>query len=160
MNAPAPGEKPRRKTWVWIPIGCLAVLLLVIGGCGACMYGGLQMFKQSEVYQMALKTVQEHSGAQSALGTPIEAGLMVQGNIQMQNQGGNANLTFPVSGPEGSGTVNCVATRSGGTWEMETLTLTLDESGETLTLVSPEGEEADDGAGEAPADGEEAGVEI
>ncbi len=65
--------------------------------------------KSSEAYKDALAMVRANPYVQDALGSPIEAGLLVAGNINISDSSGYADLAFPVSGPDGSGTVYVVA---------------------------------------------------
>ena len=49
----------------------------------------------------------------AALGEPIESGLLISGSINVEGSGGNVDVSIPISGPKGSGTLYVVGTRIG-----------------------------------------------
>jgi len=51
----------------------------------------------------------------------------VKGSVNVDNDGGHANITFPISGPKGKATVEAVATRDAEKWVY------------TMLKVSPDG---------------------
>ena len=51
--------------------------------------------KSSDVYREALARAQQHPQVQAALGTPVEDGWWMAGQINIQNDTGNANITIP-----------------------------------------------------------------
>jgi hypothetical protein len=132
MHMPdAYAEEPKQRSWVWIlGCGCLIVLLVVIGGCAGIGYAAVSMLKRTEVYAAAMETVRSSPEAQEALGTPIEAGFLVVGTYNVQNNTGRADLMIPVHGPEGRGMLRAVGTRSGEAWTIEYIGLQLE--GETV----------------------------
>ena len=67
---------------------------------------------------------------QTELGTPVEAGWLVSGNIETSGGSGTTDLSIPLSGPEGSGTLFLEAEKSAGEWRFSYITLDLDEGGE------------------------------
>jgi hypothetical protein len=94
--------------------GIFAVVIVVV------VFGAM---KKSDVYQEALRRAQNDPAVVAALGTPIEAGLMVTGSVNVDSSGGHATLDFPISGPKGKGSVHAVATKSGEGWEYSALTV-------------------------------------
>jgi hypothetical protein len=79
--------------------------------------------------------VQQSPEAAEALGTPIQAGFFVGGSIQVTGSTGGAELSIPVSGPEGSGTLYVVGVKTLGTWKLINLELALKDSGTRLNLL-------------------------
>ena len=75
---------------------------------------------------------------QQELGLPIEPDYFVTGNINTSGASGHANLSYLVSGPNGSGTVDVVADKAAGEWEFTTLRLTLKKNGERIDLLAEE----------------------
>jgi hypothetical protein len=53
------------------------------------------------------------------LGVPIEDGLFPSGSIHTSGAGGDADLTFALSGPKGEGSAHVVAKRSAAGWAIE-----------------------------------------
>jgi hypothetical protein len=105
------------RNWKWVvTIGCLTPIVL-IGGCIA----GLVMFvfgaiRNSEPYQEAMRRAQAHPEVVNRLGTPIEAKWWLTGNVNVNNDGGTANLVIPIRGPKGEGAVHVQGTKDAGRW--------------------------------------------
>ena len=51
-----------------------------------------------------------------AIGLPITEGLLVSGNTSVNGASGEANLSIPISGPNGKATIYVAATKSLGQW--------------------------------------------
>jgi hypothetical protein len=133
-GAPRPGWWARNWKWV-IPVGCLGMVLLVaifIAAIVGIVFGAM---KSSDVYREALRRAQDNPQVQAALGTPIESGWWMSGQINVNNDTGDANIVIPVSGPKGKGKIHAVATKSGGRWSYSTLTVDVDGGG-TIDLLS------------------------
>jgi hypothetical protein len=117
--------KPRKswwgRNWFWVvPLGCLTPLMLM-AGCGVAMFVGvMSLLKSSDVYTQSLAAVQGDPRVAAALGEPIEPSFFLQGNINYMNDGGDANITYSVSGPKGTASVHAVATRAAGVWTYQT----------------------------------------
>ena len=124
------------RHWKWfVPTGCLT-LIIVVGGCIAGLVGFVfSMIKSSDAYKDALAAAQTSTVVQKALGTPIEAGFLVSGNINVSGTSGNANLAIPISGPNGEATIYVVATRLQGKWTFNTLRVVVKDSGERIDLL-------------------------
>src|ERR687894_695514 len=123
-----PAQQPKGcwgRNWKWLgPGGCL-VLLIGVGGVAALIvFGVMSAVKSSEVYRGALSIAQSHPAAIERLGEPIKDGWFVTGNINFQNERGNANLDIPLSGPKKSGRLVVQARYEGGEWLYEKLDLT------------------------------------
>ena len=70
-----------------------------------------------------------------ALGTPIEEGLFVVGNINISGSSGQADLAIPISGPHGKGTIYAMAEKSAGQWTFSTLVVEIKTTGERIDLM-------------------------
>lgn len=127
-----------QRNWLWaVPSGCMAVLLcctLTIGGIFAVVSTTI---RNSEVFTQAMQTLESDPRAVDALGSPMEAGWLVQGNVstELRNgvQQGSADLSVPISGPNGSGQLIISAQDFGSGWEYGQLELQVD-SGGTIDL--------------------------
>jgi hypothetical protein len=127
-----------RRNWKWVvPMGCVSVSIpLLFCGCFALIFTGVfGALKSSDVYQEAVAKAKENKAVQAAIGTPIQEGFFVNGNINLINQGGNANLAIPISGPKGSATVNAVAQKLEGRWIFSTLEVAI-EGGNRINLLA------------------------
>lgn len=140
--APPP---PKKKGWfrrnlAWfIPV----LVLIVLGSCGGCIFGifsmAMGMIKGSDVYQDALAQAKANVTVQAELGTPITDGWMPTGNISTSNSSGKADMSIPIKGPKGEGTIELVAIRTAGKWTYSTLQVTITGSGKTIDLLAGDG---------------------
>jgi hypothetical protein len=90
--------------------------------------------KQSDAYKMAVARAKADSRVITALGTPITEGWWLSGNTKVDGASGEADLSIPISGPKGKGTVYAVATKSAGEWTYSKLVVKIDSTGETIDL--------------------------
>ncbi len=135
---PPPAAQPAKKSGClkWGLIGCGSLLVLGAIFCVVIVVVVFGAMKKSDVYQEALKRAQSDPAVTAALGTPIEAGLMVTGSVNVDSSGGHATLDFPISGPKGKGAVHAVATKAGEKWEYTELTVT-PANGAKINLLPP-----------------------
>lgn len=131
---PRPGWWSRNWKW-FVPTGC-CLTPLVLGGAFVAfvvlvIFGAL---KQTDVYKMAVARAKSDSRVIAALGTPIEEGWYLSGHTNVNGGSGDADISIPISGPKGKGTIYAVATKSGGEWTYSKLTVKIDSSGETIDL--------------------------
>lgn len=138
VAAAAPPDT-RRGCLGW-GIGCgiaaaAAIILLCGGAIAAILMLVFGIIKSSEPYQRSLQTVQGSADVQELIGSPIEAGLIPTGSVNLENSGGSADLSYTVSGPDGSATVRVIATRELGNWTFDSLTVSPTTAGEPIDLT-------------------------
>ena len=131
---PAPGWWNRNWKW-FVPTGC-CLTPLVLGGAFVAflvivIFGAL---KQSDAYKMAVTRAKADSRVVAALGSPIEEGWWLSGNTQVNGGSGEADLSIPISGPKGKGTIYAIAKKSAGEWTYSKLEVKIDSTGETIDL--------------------------
>jgi len=119
-----------------IGCGCLVVLILTIGGCGALTFGLFALMKSSDAHTTSLKQVQENDSVKEILGTPIEPGFWLMGSINLNGSSGNADIFYPVSGPKSSGTVYVVGTKTEGVWQYSKISFIQETTNKKIDLVS------------------------
>lgn len=136
-----PGQPHRSwwsRNWKWfVPVGCLGIVALVLLGIAAVAAIVFGAMKSSDVYREALQRAQNHPEVQAVLGTPIESGWWMAGQINVENDTGNADITIPISGPKGKGTIHAVATKAGGRWNYSRLDVEV-EGRQTINLLPGE----------------------
>ena len=100
--------------------------------------------KSSDVYKMALKRAQVDPRVRHALGSHIHAGMFVSGSTNVTGGSGQADLSIPISGSKGKGTIYAVATKSEGEWQYSKLTVkTADGEDIDLTQTPDSKDESD-----------------
>ncbi len=124
------------RNWKWfVPLGCFGSLVLFTGFIAliVCLVCG--MMKSSDAYKVAVAKAKANPSVQKAIGTPIEEGLLVQGNINISGPSGQADLSIPISGPDGKGTIYAVAEKAAGQWTFSTLVVEVDGTKQRIILL-------------------------
>lgn len=128
MNAAAPNWFGRNWKWA-VPVGCLTLALVLLCAAAAFVYFVFGMMKQAEPYQHALGVAQSHPALVQALGSPVRAGILLSGSVEVTDDGGSADLSFPVEGPRGEATVHVVARKVRDEWIYDVIEADLGASG-------------------------------
>ena len=136
QHSPAPPQGGWwSRNWKWfVPVGCITIVALFLLGIAAIVMIVFGAMKQSDVYREALERAKASPEVQAALGTPIEEGWWMSGQININNDTGDANINIPISGPKGKGTIHAIATKSGGKWTYSRLDVEV-SGGQTINLL-------------------------
>lgn len=125
------------RNWKWaVPAGCLTLIVAFLAVAIGAVFFVFGLMKSSDVYREALAEASSHAAVVEALGEPVEAGWYLMGNIEVNDGSGRADISIPISGPKGSGTIFAVATKSAARWSYEILEVELG-AGERIDLLSP-----------------------
>jgi len=124
------------RNWKWfVPVGCLGTIILVAGFVAVIIFAVFSFMKSSDVYKEAVETAKANTSVVEVLGSPIEEGLFVSGNINVSDTSGRADLSIPISGPNGKAILFVVATREAGNWNFSTLVVEFKKSGTQISLL-------------------------
>ena len=124
------------RNWKWfVPVGCLGSLILFVGFIALIVCLVFGMMKSSDVYKQALAKAKARPAVQATIGTPIEEGLLITGNINVSGPSGQANLSIPISGPDGKATIYLVAAKSAGQWSFSTLVVEIKQTRQRIDLL-------------------------
>lgn len=104
----------------WVIAGILTTLGLFIGGL---MFTVERTFQSSEIYQTSLKEAQNSPCVTASLGSPLTPGWGTSGRIEESREKGSANLSIPVHGSKGKGSLDLTAKKQGGVWKIDSLVL-------------------------------------
>jgi len=111
-------------------------MLLLVGGFVfiiiSIVFGAM---KSSDAYKSALAKTKADPRVVAALGSPITDGFLVSGKTNVSGTSGHADMTVPISGPKGKGTIYFVATKFAGDWTFSKLVVEIGETGERIDLV-------------------------
>jgi len=126
-----------QRNWGWvIPVGgCLTVILLLVTGVGAAIFGLSKIFKESAPYAYAIDRASNDPDVIKLLGDDIASDGIMKGNISLKNDNGKANITIPIKGTKGVGTVTIIGKKTDGTWTYKTLFVTIKETNEQINLL-------------------------
>ena len=70
-----------------------------------------------------------------ALGSPITEGFLVSGNTNVDGASGEANLSIPITGPKGNGTIYVAARKSLGQWNYSGLVVEIAKTHQRINLL-------------------------
>ena len=133
------GPVPRKRSCAWgwlaVPAGCVVVLMCFVAFPLLIVTFVFSLMKSSDAYEQAVEMAAANTAVIEALGTPIKEGFFVTGNIHTSNNSGNADLSIPISGPEGKARIHLVATKAGGEWTYSVLTVTIKSTGAIINLL-------------------------
>lgn len=99
-----------------VAIGCAIILVLGAIACAVIFFVVIGAIKHTDVYRGARDRAIHDPRVIAALGSPVEAGFLVSGNVHTENSTGAATVKFPISGPKGKASVEADATLDNGRW--------------------------------------------
>lgn len=114
--------------------GCMLPIIAGVVFCGGTIVGVGASMKSSEPYRLGLEAARNDPAVLAAFGGSIEPGTMVSGSINIENNNGNAEMSIPISGPGGKGSIEVKGTKLAGLWTMERIVV-VKESGERWDLT-------------------------
>jgi hypothetical protein len=137
-----PAEPPQpgwwSRNWKWfVPLGCLTLLVAFAAFAGSIVFFVFGVMKNSEVAQLALQKARANQTVQQRLGTPIEIGTLVSGSINEAGTSGKADITIPLKGPKGEGTLYVDATKFANEWKFNRLEAELPGEPNRVDLLPP-----------------------
>jgi hypothetical protein len=95
------------------------------------------LIRSNEAYIEALERARTSPAVIEELGEPVEPGFWVGGSVNSSGPSGEADLMFPITGPDGSGTVYLQATKSAGIWSFERLEVEVEKRSGRIDLLQP-----------------------
>jgi hypothetical protein len=118
-----------------VPVGCLSVAALFVVFAGSVVLIVFSAVKSTDVYKDALTRAKAHPAVIEALGSPVTDGFLVSGNTNVNGASGETNLSIPISGPKGKGTIYVAATKSLGRWNSSGLIFEIAKTHQRIDLL-------------------------
>jgi cytochrome oxidase complex assembly protein 1 len=141
-TVPASGVMPNQRKswlgryWIWLLVVVLLCGALFVFGIFSLIIGAM---RGSDVAKEAVARAQSNSLVAQRLGAPISEGWFVSGSINVSTGSGDADLTVPISGPKGKGTVYVKALKTAGRWDYSLMQAAIDGSGDRIDLLASAG---------------------
>ena len=137
VPAPTLGASPARRSWLgrnwkWLLATFLLGGLALVFGLFALIMGTI---RSSDVAKASVAMAQSNRQVAQQLGSPIEEGWLLSGSVNVSNASGDADLSVPISGPKGKGTVYITAHKSAGRWHYSMMQVAIDGSDEKIDLL-------------------------
>ncbi len=127
-----PWRKRHPTAFMWaVGLGAVLTLIAVMVLVFSVVIG---FMKSSDAYTGAVARARSAPAVISALGTPLQEGWFVTGNIHVSGPTGLAELAIPVSGPKGEATIYVDATKHVGAWQFDHLIVELESTHERIDL--------------------------
>ena len=126
------------RNWKWfVPAGCVTMVLLCVLFVAGIIGVVFASLRNSDVVRQSIALAERNPEVALTLGSPLKPGWLVSGSISLNGSSGNADVSIPVSGPRGKGTIYCVARKSAGQWTYDKLEIELPNHAEHVPLASP-----------------------
>jgi len=121
------------RNWKWLLATFLLGGLALIFGIFTLIMGAM---RSSDVAKASVAMAQSNRQVAQQLGSPIEEGWLLSGSVNVSNASGDADLSVPISGPKGKGTVYVTAQKSAGRWRYSVMQVATDGSDERIDLLA------------------------
>jgi Cytochrome oxidase complex assembly protein 1 len=118
-----------------VPTGCLSIALLFVAFAASVVLIVFSAVKSTDVYKDALARAKAQPAVIEVLGSPVTEGFLVSGNTNVNGASGEANLSIPISGPKGKGTIYVAATKSLGRWNYSGLIMEIAKTHQRIDLL-------------------------
>jgi hypothetical protein len=119
----------------FVPLGCFSIVALFVVFVSSVALIVFSAMKSNDVYKDALARAKANSAVIEALGSPITEGFLVSGNTNVNGAAGEANLSIPISGPNGNGTIYVAASKSLGRWNYSGLIVEIAKTHQRIDLL-------------------------
>jgi TonB family protein len=135
---PRPGWWTRNWKW-FVPVTLVCAVILGVAIIALIATVVLGSIKSSVPYTRALAQAKADPTLTAEMGSPIDAGWYVTGSIRSTGQNSFADLTFPIHGPNKSGTLHVIALKSSlvpgmEDWKITVLEARVDGRSEPIAL--------------------------
>ena len=119
-----------------VPVGVITPVLFCGGLLTLVFSMAFGALKNEWYYEQAVARTRANPEVTAILGTPVDAGFP-SGRLNSTGRARHADLSIPISGPDGKGTIYVVAEKSDGQWSFSTLEVAIQPSGELIDLMGP-----------------------
>lgn len=138
---PHTGVTPRswiQRNWNWVfPASLLLMIGLALGFTVLMLTVVMHPAKNSPTYREAVRRVATHPVALEHLGSGIRPGWVVTGRSEQTAGGrGLAEMTIPLSGSRGDGSLHVIGRREEGRWVITSMELEVERSNQRVDLLS------------------------
>jgi hypothetical protein len=125
-----------KRNWKWfVPLGCFTMVLVFVIFIGSILVIVFSAMKSTDVYKDALARAKANPAVIEALGSPIKDGFLMSGNTNVNGASGESNLSIPISGPKGKGTIYVAAQKSLGEWNYSGLVVEIRQTHQRIDLL-------------------------
>ena len=116
--------------------GCLLMLLIGVGAIFGFIGMGIHYLKESAPFQHPLSLAEQNPIITAALGTPLEIGMAIEGSVNFENDDGKADISYPISGPNGEAVMTVRGIKKDGVWTFSTIECRINGTKQTINLAT------------------------
>jgi len=143
VNPTFASQKPNwlARNWKWVvPVAVVSLFVVLASFVGGILLIVETSIQHSDFYPVALARARANPEVLEKLGQPVQAGWLASGSINISGSSGNADVSIPIHGPKGKGTLYVVAKKSAGEWKFETLQVEISRESQRIDLLQPSGQ--------------------
>jgi hypothetical protein len=130
-----------QRNWKWaVPVGgcgcgCIVLILIFVFGIGAAFFGVSKMFNESTPIKYATEEAFKNPIVIEKLGNNLEKTGIPSGNISLNDNNGEIDMSFSIKGSKGKGTVTVRGMKTNGVWAYEDLYVFIKDTQEQINLL-------------------------
>ncbi len=125
----------RNALWV-VPVGCIGLLAALAAFAGLVLTIVMGSIKSTDAYREAVDRATSSPQVHTVLGEPVKVGWFVSGSVNVSGPSGDADLSIPLSGPQGKGTLYVTARKRAGHWQYQVLEVGVEGKPQRIDLMS------------------------
>ena len=122
-----------KRNWPWLAgaggaltlLGMIALFIVVV----------FSLLANSEAAKLALATAEANPVVLEKIGPPFATSRWVSGSINLNGSNGTAELSIPISGPKGHGSIETAARKTAGLWQISSLHLQMSDNSPWIDLL-------------------------
>ncbi len=118
----------------WARYGLLTWVLFIVVPFSIILYS-----LKGDAYYLSLDSIKSNKEVIKMIGTPIESGYFVMGNIEVSPDGGHASLNYSVSGSKGTADVYVIADKYIGKWNLKEVVVYSEELDKQIDVLKNKG---------------------
>ena len=134
-------SQPGRPATHWkrnLALGVLALVFLFVAFVGGIFFIVETSFRHSDCYIQGLARAQSNPMVIEKIGQPVTAGWLASGSINVSGPSGNADISIPITGPKGKGSIYVLAKKSAGEWNFQRLEVEIEGEDPRIDLLKTE----------------------
>ncbi len=120
-----------------VAVGCGIVVIgfcVFIAGVMIVAFGALH---RTDAFRTSFDRASHDPRVKAALGSPIEAGLLIRGTVNAERGHGHADIHFKILGTHQEAQVHVIGDREGREWHYTTMMVEPDH-GNAIDLITPD----------------------
>ena len=136
LQQPPPTQQKKPSGCKILAAGCTVVVVAFCAFIAILFVVVFGAMRRTVPYRTGFERATHDPRVKAALGAPIEAGLVVRGNVSSEGGHANANIHFSILGTHQNASVHVVGEREGREWYYTVMTVEPDH-GPAIDLLKP-----------------------